>query len=363
MNKLNTIALSSTVALATAFGCSQEAEPTTETVQSQAQQVNVYKQPVNRGTQSLHLERRVRFNPIQPGADAVAGRALFGLDATDDNLEDPSGALFEGMSVAAGRQITSNGRTCFSCHRGADTNFSLAGELPLSGWIPATDTLFTGFDADAQGDPRAFDILDNLGLIKYRPNRFNLQRPQSDAFRKIFFWRKSQTLVNIAFNNGFLNDGRGRVLFEADRGAIFSHTQSSDDRFDDLFTLKQAADMEAFQFGIVSDPVLLALRDPAHPMHQTLVDDPFYTVPMTTKAQRKGAKVFKKQCMSCHNTPNVFNNLDNVEALGPDNTMRSVDFPAFGPPPGRNFNIGVAEANKHGLSFEEPAPGVVSKPS
>ena len=105
------------------------------------------------------------------------GRALFGLDATDDNLEDKTNALFEGFSQAAGYEIVSNQRTCFSCHRGANARFGLAGALPLSNWIPLTDSLFTGIDADAQGDPRAMAILDNNGLTKYRVNRFNLQRP------------------------------------------------------------------------------------------------------------------------------------------------------------------------------------------
>ena len=145
-------------------------------------------------------------------------------------------------------------------------------------------------------------------------------------------------------------------MFEVDRGAVFSHTQSTDDRFDDLFSLDDSADMQAFQFGLVSDPVLLALRDPNDPMHQTLVNDPFYTVPIATKAQKKGKKVFEKFCMSCHNTPNVFNALDNVEALGPDQAVRTRDFPAFGPPVGRTYNIGVAEQNKPGLPFADLKP-------
>ncbi len=199
--------------------------------------------------------------------------------------------------------------------------------------------------------------LDNLGLIKYRPNRFNLQRSQEDPYRKLFFWRKSIILINVAFTHSFLNDGRARVMFETDRGAVLSHTQDSDERFDDLFTPEQGADMEAFQFSLVSDPRLLALRDPSHPLHEKLIQDPFYTVPVHTQAQMRGQKGFEKYCMSCHNTPNVFNNLDNVEALGPDEAVRPVTFPAFGPSVARTFNIGISERNKHNLRFTVPTEG------
>jgi cytochrome c1 len=347
--------LSVMAASALAGGCSSSEPESTEIV-GEAQHAIQNK---NDGSYNLHLEPRVRFNPLQPGANVAAGRALFGLHPTDDNLQDPSGALFEGFSGAAGRNITSNGRTCFSCHRGREVQFGLAGPLPLSTWIPLTDTLFTGQNADSQGDPDGLSNLDNLALVKYRPGRFNPQRPQSDPFRKVFFWRKSINLMNLAFTHGFLNDGRMRVMFETDRGAVFSHTQDSDDRFDDLFSNQQGADLEAFQFSelMVTDPVLLALRDPEHPLHQTLIDDPFYTVPIETKAQKRGAKVFKKQCMSCHNTPNVFNNLDNVEALGPGEAVRPVNFPAFGPSVARTFNIGISERNLHGLRFTVPLEG------
>jgi cytochrome c peroxidase len=102
-------------------------------------------------------------------------------------------------------------------------------------------------------------------------------------------------------------------------------------------------------FGLLSDPVLVALRDPTHPMHQTLIDQPFYTVPIKTQAQERGKRVFRQYCMGCHNTPNVFNNLSNIEPQG--NGARDVDFLPFPPSLARTFDIGVAQQNKHGLRF------------
>ncbi|MCA9630417.1 MAG: hypothetical protein KC766_22255, partial [Myxococcales bacterium] len=99
------------------------------------------------GSRSLHLEERVRFNPLQPGADAENGRKKFGI-ASDLETEDTTEALFEGASVAYGGEVVSNGRSCFTCHRGAGARFGLP-SLPLTDSIPLTDTLFTGIDADA----------------------------------------------------------------------------------------------------------------------------------------------------------------------------------------------------------------------
>ena len=53
--------------------------------------------------------------------------------------------------------------------------------------------------------------------------------------------------------------------------------------------------------------------------------------------------------MTCHSTPNVFNNLSNVEALGDD--TRPPNFPSFAPAVGRTFDVGVAERNRHHLRF------------
>lgn len=301
----------------------------------------------NNGSYNLHLQNTVRFNPIQPGSDPVNGRELFGL-AADDETEDTTNALFQGPSMAFGGTVVSNGRTCFTCHRGFSTNLGFPA-TPLSSTIPLTDALFTGDQADMQGDPDGFYNLDQLALIKYRPNRFNETRSESDPIRQVFAWRKSIRLLNLAFSAGFLGDGRGRDMFEVDRGAVFAHTQSSDGRFDDLFTVANANDMMAFQFSFLSDPRLAALRDPTDPNYATLVLNPFYTVNATTGAQRRGEQIFAQSCMTCHSTPNVFNNLSNVEPLG-DNT-RPPNFPSFGPAVGRLFDIGVAERNKFNLRF------------
>jgi cytochrome c peroxidase len=296
---------------------------------------------------NLYDVRHQNFEPIQPGSDADHGRALFGV-AADLRTEDPSEGIFEGFSVAAGREIVSNGRTCFTCHRGADVSFGMP-RAPLSASIPASDPLFTGIEADAQGDPDAAYNLENLALLKYRPNRFHPARSEDDPFRQVFFWRKSPALVNIAFAHGHLNDGRGRALLETDRGAMLGHTQSGDDRFDDLLPFQNFLDLTAFQFSLVSDPRLLALRDPEDPLHDRLVNDPFYTVEVHTRAERRGKAVFQRYCMSCHNAPNVFNNAAALEVLGTDG--HDPGNPVPGPHIGHNYNIGVAERNLHDLRF------------
>jgi hypothetical protein len=306
-------------------------------------------QASNAGTYNLHLENIPRFTPTQPGADPDRGRRLFGL-AADMETEDKTEAIFEGFSFALGGTITSNQRTCFTCHRGVSTNLGLQ-PGPLSSVVPLTDALFTGIDGDAQGDPDGMFNLDNLGLVKYRPGRFNPTRPPSDPFRRVFFWRKSIRLLNVGLTNGLLNDGRMRAMFETDRGAVFSHTQDADGRFDDLFTVQDGKDLEAFQFSNFTHPELAALRDESHPLHQTLIDDPFYTVNVTTDAEERGKKVFVKKCMSCHNTPNVFNNVSNAEALG--NGERPPNFPPMAPSIARTFNVGVSERNAHNLRFTE----------
>ena len=297
--------------------------------------------------QNLAIEDTLRFTPLQPGADEHHGRALFGVTA--DLLDsDPTEALFEGVSGAAQGPIVSNGRTCFTCHRGIQEDFGLPAP-PLSQSIPTTDPLFTGIDADAQGDPRAAGILEDHALIKYRPNRFNPQRSQGDPFREVFFWRKSPALVNVAFSHGFLMDGRARHLFETSRGAVFSHTQSGDERFDDLFALSDGHDLEAFQKSLFSEPILEALLDPSDPAHETLANNPFATVQVSTWSEVKGRFIFATRCMSCHNMPNVFANLGNVTELGSDGL--DAHFPVHGPGVGRTFNIGVAERNEHDLDY------------
>jgi hypothetical protein len=302
---------------------------------------------------NVHLRDELLFEPVQAGADADQGRALFGV-AADLQTEDPTGALFEGFSIVANAVIESNGRSCFTCHRGTDVNFGLPAP-PLSASVPLTDPLFTGIEADAQGDPDGMTNLDNLGLFKYRPNRFNQARAADDPVRQVLFWRKSPALLNIGFHRGLLNDGRGRVMLETDRGAVFSHTQVGDTRFDDLFGAQDADDLFAFQVTLVTDPALLALRDPSHPMHDTLANDPFATVAAVSMAQKRGQKVFERYCFVCHDAPNVFNHRASVEILGTDGAVPGD--PNFAPHVSRTFNIGVSERNKHNLRFTHHAGG------
>jgi hypothetical protein len=347
MNRKNSLVLSLSICAAALAACQGGSSS------SSAEKIGTTREAVgvglnkNGGTYNLHLQDTVRFDPVKAGSDVNRGRALFGI-AADMETEDKSGALFQGFSQAFGGTVVSNGRTCFTCHRGLSTGLGLP-PPPLSAHVPLTDALFTGLHADAQQDPDGMHNLDQLGLIKYRPHRFNLTKPQSDPYRQVFGWRKSIRLVNLAFAHGFLNDARGRTMFETDRGAVFSHTQESDNRFDELFSVQNGNDMEAFQFSVLSDPRLAALRDKNHPLHDTLVNDPFYTVNITTQAQARGKQVFVKNCMSCHNTPNVFNNASNVEALG--NGTRPPNFPSFAPAVARTYNIGVAERNRHNLRF------------
>ena len=302
----------------------------------------------NTGSYNVHLERSLRFNPVPPGTNADDGRAAFGV-AADLDTQDDTAALFEGDSLVAGGTVVSNGRVCFTCHRGAAHDFGMPAP-PFSSSIALSDPLFTGLDADAQGDPDGLFNLDQLGLFKIRPNRFNPTRPASDPFRQVFGWRKSPQLTNIGLAHDFLTDVRGRTMFETARGAVFSHTQQSDERFDDLFSQQQGDDMAAFLFGLVSDPALLALRDPSDPAHQALADDPFATVAVSTPAENRGKKVFEKYCYgACHNTPNVFNSLENVEAVGAGG--RPTSFAPQAPAIGKAYDVGISEANIHGLRF------------
>lgn len=310
--------------------------------------IQTYTSPsFNWGSYNLHLQNRLRFDPVAPGSDAAHGRALFGLAADSDAL-DTSQALFEGPSQEYQGVVVSDGRACASCHRGFTDNLGMP-RPPLSDTISADDALFTAIDADAAGDPDAFANLDGLGLVKYRPNRFDYTRSENDPLRQVFFWRKTPHLVNTAFQHGYLNDARGRVLRDAIRGAIFAHTQFTDTQFGDLVSEQDVADMQAFQFeDTLSDPRLAALLDPSDPMFQTLADNPFYTVPVETEAQRRGQEVFEENCLACHNVPNVFNNLSNVDPLAGG---RSNVNPAFAPSVARTFDIGVAERNFNNLRF------------
>ncbi|MGE0328860.1 MAG: hypothetical protein AB7S68_41475, partial [Polyangiaceae bacterium] len=156
MTKTSTLSLVVAMTLSGGFAaCSQGATGSEEPVTSSTDQALCNngngngKKLVPSGSRSLHLEARVRFNPTQPGADAENGRKKFGL-AADLETEDTSEALFEGASLPYGGTVTSNGRSCFTCHRGLGARLGLPAP-PLTDSIALTDTLFTGIDADAGG--------------------------------------------------------------------------------------------------------------------------------------------------------------------------------------------------------------------
>jgi cytochrome c peroxidase len=101
------------------------------------------------------------------------------------------------------------------------------------------------------------------------------------------------------------------------------------------------ANIGAYMQSEIQPPELKALLDSADPNHNRLVNDPFATVHPTTDLERQGQAVFQRDCISCHNMPNVFGNRGHVN--GPP--------PNFPPLYGHTFDIGVAEANKHHLDF------------
>jgi cytochrome c peroxidase len=275
----------------------------------------------------------VEFPQLVAG-NPTNGRKLFGV-TPDDQHVDTSGGLIQGTSVIAG-PVVSNGRACSSCHR-PESNFKLPNDLST---VAPDDPLFTGENADAQGDPRLDGLLRSLGLIKYRPARFNPLIPEGSPYRQFFVLRKTQTITNMAFGFALLTDGRARAGVEQARAATFSHTQDGDKRFDDLSN-PFLADMVAYQQTEISPPELADLLNPSAPLHDTLVNDPFYTVHPSTREEQEGEQVFVRNCMNCHNMPNTFNNLDHVNG-GPTN---------FPPLYGHTFDIGVAQRNKFNLDF------------
>jgi cytochrome c peroxidase len=284
---------------------------------------------------SVRYSHAVEFYNFVVG-DATHGQALFGV-SSDDSTIDTSQALFQGPSVIYGN-VVSNGTACSTCHR-PEANFMLP-LAPLSAHVPAGDPVITQRDAEAQGDPRQAALLENLGLLKQRPNRFNPSISEDDPYRKLFAWRKTQTIFNTVFGFGLLTDGRARSFPEQIRGAIFTHTQSTDIRFDDIAN-PNLPDIAAYMETEIRPAILKDLLDPTAPNYQNLVDNPFYSVPIVTKQQKRGQRVFEDNCMTCHNFPNVFGNLDH--AIGPP--------PNFPPLYGHTFDIGVAERNAHDLDF------------
>lgn len=284
----------------------------------------------------IRYSPRIDFPGVTNGADPVLGQAKFGL-SSDGTTIDPSQGTFSGTSVIAG-PIVSNGRTCASCHR-PDAKLGLpAGRLSDS--IPADDAVFTGLAADIGTEPLGTQMFDEHGLLFHRPGRFNPTFPADDPFRQVFFWRKSTHVVNTVLTFGFLNDGRARDLVETTRGAIFTHTQNGDARFDDIAD-PQTRDIAAFMETQFDPPELKDMLDPNAPLHDVLISDPFYTVHASTPLERKGQNVFAKNCMSCHNMPNVFGNTDHAD--GPPLN--------FAPGIGHAMDIGVAQQNMLHLEF------------
>ena len=295
--------------------------------------------------QSIRYTNKVEF-PQRIGArgDVDRGRRAFGF-ADDGVTQDNSQALFQGHSIIAG-DVVSNGRTCATCHRGEPEFFLGLPTLPLHSTIPFTDVLFTGLPADTGNDPDGLSNFDNLGLLLHRPTRLDPTLPPNDPRRLVFFWRKTNRLVNTVFGFGFLNEGRMRFLTETARGAVFTHTQNGDLRFDDItnapgHTSQKLLDISAFMEDTLDPPELAALLDPNDPGYARLVSDPFATVAIQTGPQRKGAQVFQTYCMTCHNVPNVFGNIDHVN-----------NPPEATPPPyGHGFDVGVSQRNFHHLEF------------
>ncbi|HZN92929.1 MAG TPA: hypothetical protein VFB81_09485 [Myxococcales bacterium] len=301
--------------------------------------------------ESLRYTSNIEFPPrIGNRGDPDRGRAGFGIGA-DGVSQDPSQALFEGFSLVAG-EVHSNGRTCATCHRPDPGLFLGLPPLPLSASIPADDVLFTGLVADTGDDPLGLVNFDQLGLLLHRPTRFNPLLPPGGPQFRVFFWRKTQRLINTVFTFGLLNDGRMRELVETTRGALFTHTQNGDLRFDDITNAPPAGfpatdrnrrllDISRFMEEQIDPPELRALLDPNHPDFQRLSTDPFATVPIKTGQQRRGSEVFQRWCMTCHNMPNVFSNRDHVN-----------NPPTATPPPyGHTFDIGISQRNLLDLEF------------
>lgn len=329
-----------------------------------------------------------------PAPDPTVGRRNFGLTADGTDFDD-SLALFEGPSQMLGvGTVESNGRTCATCHRPdrRDAGGQVVEELflglphafPLTASIPLADDLFTGREADDGNHPDAFENLDARGLVAIRPGRFNPLLAWDDPYRQLVVWRKVPRLVNTGLTIGFLNDGRARELQETARGAVFAHTQSFDERFDDLLRSpnpsfpagppdfeERPRNVAAFiETSTVVPAALQALLDPADPvlnppcsdspgapctpadcrrlvgastcdLRTVLVRDPFFTVPVKSAAAARGREVFRRQCMGCHDTPNVFGNVEHV----PGNPL------SYPPRTGRAFDIGVAQRNRFDLDF------------
>lgn len=329
-----------------------------------------------------------------PPADAVTGRRNFGLTA-DGTAIDNTLALFQGPSQMVGvGTIVSNTRSCATCHRPdrrdgggvviEQLRLGLPHGFPLTSVIPQSDALFTGRLADDSDHPQGFANLNNHGLVAIKPGRFNPLLAWNDPFRQLTFWRKVPRFLNTALTIGFTNDIRARDVQETTRGAIFSHTQLFDERFDDLLRApnprypagppdfeERSRNISAFiETFDIEPPALRAFLNPADPalnpncssapgsqctpadcqrvvgspscdLYTVLTKDPFFTVPVQTAAQARGRDLFAHNCMTCHNTPNVFSNVEHV----PGSPLN------FAPRHGHAFDIGIAQRNRHQLDF------------
>ena len=122
-------------------------------------------------------------------------------------------------------------------------------------------------------------------LLFHRPTRFNPLLPETSAQRRVFFWRKTNRLLNTVFTFGLLNDGRMRELVETTRGALFTHTQNTDLRFDDITNAPPAGfppddrnrrllDIARFIEEQIDPPALRDLLESGRP-NCRLVADPF----------------------------------------------------------------------------------------
>jgi len=281
------------------------------------------------------------------GADPARGRAVFGI-AADGVSGDSSQALFTGFSAEAGQMITSNGRTCFSCHR-PGANFMLNPLLPLDEHLAADDPVIdpNAVLADSAGNPDAPQLLNDFGLVLIRPHRFD--RPPSDPYFQAFAWRKVPTNFNTALQHGFLFDLRTADLQHTDLGAAMAHTQDINLNHDDMIPAQAMADLSAFQMTLFTDPTLRSLAvGPSDPGFAELAADPYATVPVQTDQEARGERVFDRSCFPCHDLPNVFGN-------------RAHRISGSEVPVGTGFNIGVAEANLLNLDFRDFDPQTGTK--
>ena len=142
-----------------------------------------------------------------------------------------------------------------------------------------SDPIFTGHQADDNNHPDGFFNLNNHALIAIKPGRFDPLISIDAPFRQLQVWRRSNRCVNTGLGIGMLHDNRGRDIQEVARGAIFSHTQNGDIRFDDLLRSpnpntpngppnfeERPRNIAAFiETAIIDPPQLKAFLNPSDP--------------------------------------------------------------------------------------------------